>query len=51
MSKAFAYVGKWEHDPSGSALGFDIFAYDAETGKMSYTGSAARRGDGRGYLL
>ena len=41
MSKAFAYVGKWEHDPSGNALGFDVFAYDAETGGMTYTGTAA----------
>ena len=41
MSKAFAYIGKWEHDPSGNALGFDIFTYDTITGKMNYTGSAA----------
>lgn len=41
MSKAFAYIGKWEHDPSGNALGFDIFTYDTQTGGMNYVGSAA----------
>lgn len=41
MSKiTYAYIGKWEHDLSGSKLGFDVFAYDSLNEELQHLSSS-----------